>query len=159
MEAAINAYNALEGHADEKIFVDSSYTERFLMLRSAYNVNVVYAKIAALFDMDATKYSFDIVKDANDAFLALTEEERTAVPNADVLTTKISELSAAIGRDVDFSLSYEEHFKQETTPPPPPPKGLQSWVVVLIISASVIVLAGVAVVTTLLIRRKKSSTI
>jgi hypothetical protein len=129
------------------------------MLRSAYNVNVVYAKIAALFDMDATKYSFDIVKDANDAFLALTEEERAAVPNADVLTTKISELSAAIGRDVDFSLSYEEHFKQETTPPPPPPKGLQSWVVVLIISASVIVLAGVAVVTTLLIRRKKSSTI
>jgi len=162
MEAAINAYNALEGHADEKVFVDSSYTERFLSLRSAYNVNVVYAKIAALFDMDATKYSFELVKDANAAYLALTEDERAMVENAQVLTAKISELSAAIGRDVDFSLSYEEHFDQGVQGPGPgdeTPGGLDTWVVVLIISASVVALAGATVVTTLLIRKKKSSTI
>ena len=160
MEAAINAYNALEGHAEEKVFVDSSYTERFLTLRSAYNVNVVYAKIASLFDMDATKYSFEIVKDANAAYLALTEEERMMVENAQVLTEKISELSAAIGRDVDFSLSYEEHFEQDiSVTPPPKPTAPQTWVIVLIMSASVIVVAGATVVTILLIRKKKSSTI
>jgi hypothetical protein len=160
MEAAINAYNALAAHTDEMMFVDSSYTERFQTLRSAYNANVVYAKIAALFDMDATKYSFEIVKDANAAYLALTEDERAMVENADVLTTKISELSAALGRDVDFTLSYEEHLEEEIIEPTPtPPTGPKTWVIVLIISASVIVLAGAAVVTTLLIRKKKSSTI
>ena len=162
MEAAINAYNALAVHTDEQMFVDSSYTERFLALRSAYNANVVYAKIAALFDMDATKYSFEIVKDANAAYLALTEDERAMVVNADVLTTKISELSAALGRDVDFTLSYEEHINQGIVDPTPGPQtssGPKTWVIVVITSASVIVLAGAAVVTTLLIRKKKSSTI
>ena len=126
MEAAIGAYNALQGHSEELEFVDNAYLEKFFKARSAYNVDVVTALIAHLFDMDATKYSFEKVKEAHDAYHALTEEEKALVVGADTLQTKIKELSVAIGRDIDFSLTYEEHFPEkqpdETDPIDPEPE-------------------------------------
>ena len=164
VEAAINAYNALMRHTEELEFVDDSYVEKFLKVRSAYNVDVVESLINHLFDMDATKYSFEKVKEAHTAYNALTAEEKALITGADTLQTKISELSAAIGRDVDFSLAYEDHFPKEDTDGSGPsddtngePNGGFPITFVIACVAAVVVLAGGAVITVLLIRKKKSA--
>lgn len=160
VEAAINAYNALEGHAEEKPFVDASYFEKFERIRSQYNVNVVDGKIAHLFGMYNTEYCFNQLKDVNAAYLALTDEERAAVKNPDVITAKIAELSAAMGKTVDFSLTYAQHFAEENTGVTPPPVDNENdtskmMMIVIIVAVSVLVVAGIAVIVFLILKKKR----
>ena len=159
MEAAINAYNALQGHTEELKFVGSSYIEKFNAARVVYNVDVVESLIAHLFDIDATEYSFEKVKEANAAYLALTDAEKALVTGSEKLQTKIKDLSAALGRDVDFSLSYEDHLPKEPEGPigPDEPEPKPFPTVLVIVCAAVLVVAAAGVVTLLLIRKKKSA--
>lgn len=160
--AAINAYNALEGRSDIE-FIDEALIERFLKARSEYNVSVVENKIAHLFDMDNSKYSFDKVKDARAAYLALTEKERAMVSNAMVLENKISDLSAIMGVNPDFSIDYEAHFPDAPDAPDDPAdpgsqgKDSSTLVIVIIISASVLVAASAAFAVVLFLKKKKVS--
>ena len=160
--AAINAYNALEGRSDIE-FIDEALIERFLKARSEYNVSVVENKIAHLFDMDNSKYSFDRVKDARAAYLALTEKERSMVSNAMVLENKISDLSAIMGVNPDFSIDYEAHFPDAPDAPDDPAdpgsqgKDSSTLVIVIIISASVLVAASAAFAVVLFLKKKKVS--
>ena len=164
IDAAINAYNALDGKTDEMAYVDDAFVAKFNQARSEYNISVTEDKIAHLFDMDNSKYSFDIVKDARASYLALTEAERALVKNASVLDVKIADLAAAMGKTPDFSLSYEDHFPKEPDAPteePQPNGGLKAWQIVLIVCASVVgaaLVAGGAVFTVIFLKKKKALT-
>ena len=143
INAAINAYNALEGKAEMDL-VDSSYFERFNKARSEYNVSVAENKIAHLFDMDNAKYFYDLVKDARTTYLALTDAERALVKNAQALDTKIAELSEAMGKTLDFTLTYEEHFpEEEPIVDDQNDDGLETWAIILIVVGGVLVLCGI----------------
>jgi hypothetical protein len=123
IDAAINAYNALEGHADEMQFVEAALIERFQQARVQYNVSVAENKINHLFDMACNEYSYEAVKDARAFWLTLTEAEQALVSNKDRLNTKIEELSTVMGKELDFTLSFGEYFpeeNQDTTTPEPP---------------------------------------
>ena len=114
--------------------------------------------------MHATKYSFDKAKEAYLAYNALTAEEKALITGAETLQTKISELSAAFGKDLDFSLTYEELFPEEDQPNEPDapviggeePAEFPIAIVIIACVAAVIIIAG-AVITVLLIRKKKSA--
>ncbi len=160
---AINAYNAIEGSANMDI-IDESYFTRFNTARSQYNVSVAENKIAHLFDMANAKYFYDLVKDANTTYLALTDEERAEVKNSERLESKITELAAEMGKTLDFSLEYEDYFPQnEDLPPEDTPaegndgEGIDMWVIIVIIAAVVLVLGVGAAAVVLLMKKKKSA--
>ena len=165
IEAAIVAYNALEGREDAA-YISASLVEKFNKARSEYNVSVVEHKIRQLFDIDNSKYSFDKVKDANAAYLALTEDERIRISNVDVLENKKSDLCAVMGINPDFSKEYEDHFVSDDPVIDEPPviddpidggdenNGLA---VVLIIVGAAVLLAGAAVVAFILLKKKKAT--
>ena len=160
VEAAINAYNALEGHAEEKPYVNNSYFEKFEKLRSQYNINVVDGKIAHLFGMYNTEYCFNQLKDVYTTYQALTEDERAGVKTPDVIDAKIAELSAAMGRPVDFSLTYAEHFADEnggTTPPPVDGEKNSSTLIVVIVAVAALVIAGIAVAAIMIGKKKNAA--
>ena len=162
VEAAIGAYNALESHTDEKPFVDAAVYTKYEKACFDYNVDVVRNKIAHLFDMDLTKYSFELVKDAKEAYNALSDAERAAVVNSSRLDEKISELNTLYGKEIDFSKSYEENLPEQEGPEAPEPPadddhGPKTWVIVLIAVGGVLVLAGAAAATIILIRKKRST--
>ena len=121
VDAAINAYNALEAHADELSLVDDALISRFLEARKQYNVSVAENKIAHLFDMDRSEYSFEQVKDAREFFLSLSDEERALVYNAAVLDEKIEELTVAMGMTPDFDKSFNQHYPETNEPVVTPP--------------------------------------
>ena len=164
VNAAINAYNALMGHAEEKTFVDDSVFTAFETARRAYNVDVVEAKIAHLFDMDKLEYCFNNVRDAKKAYDALTAEEKALVTNASVLEEKITALNELYGKTVDFNLTYAENLGEENqggtdiTPSDPlPGPRIETWVIVLIAVGGVLVLGGAVTVTVILIKRKRKT--
>ena len=165
VEAAINAYNALEGKSDEK-YVDASVVAKFNKARSEYYVSVAENKINHLFDIDNSEYSFNLVKDARASYLSLTEDERAAVSNALVLENKISDLSAVMGVNPDFSLTYAEHFPQAPeepeapeTPDSPADEPAEenddgTLMLVIIISASVVGAAVIAFAVVIFLKKR-----
>ena len=169
VSAAIDAYNALVDREDELALVDSSLieklVEKFNKARSEYYVSVAEGKIAKLFGMYNNEYCFNIVKDARESFLGLTADEQAAVFNADVLTEKIAELTAAMGVTPDFSKTYSEHFASEEPPVTDDPSenpsdgddGNKTLVVILIVVGSVAMLAAAGFVGFVLLKKKKAS--
>ena len=156
VEAAINAYNALEAHSEEFVFVDSEVIAKFERIRTKYNVNVVDGKIAALFGMYNTEYHFNLLKDATAAYNALTDDERALVKDGAVLASKKTELEAAMGVDVNFDLSYNDHFVKEEIKDEDTEEKSFPWLVVIIVVASVAVAAGAGVAVLLVLKKKKS---
>jgi hypothetical protein len=112
VERAINAYNALEIKPEDMKFVSDDLIAKYTKARSEYYVSVTEDKINHLFGMYNDEYSFELLKDARASYLALTDGERAQVKNAAVIDAKIVELSTAMGRDVDFSISYSQHFPE-----------------------------------------------
>ena len=163
VDAAIGAYNALERHEDELAQVDTALIERFHAACSEYNISVVENKINHLFDMYNSEYSFELVKDARASYLALTEEEKKQVDNAATLDEKIAELATAMGKELDFSISYADHFKVEepddpgVTPPVVEPKPAVDPIVIVVIAVAAVLLIGAGVVTVILLKKKKAA--
>ena len=158
MDDAIIAYNALEKRADEKSFVDSSVFEKFAALRSAYNANVTYGKIRAIFELYKDEYSFNSVKAARASYLALTEEERALVSNAAILESKIEELSAVFGCEIDFDLEYADYVpEEEGNNEEPKPDGNNLVTIIIIVASAVVVLALAAVGIVIFLKKKKSA--
>ena len=170
VDAAVTAYNALEGHSEERKFVSDELLDLYKKACREYHVSVAENMIAHLFDMDNSEYFYNLVKDANLYFNGLTDEERALVSNTERLTQRTSELSAAMGKELNFELSYADYFKSPENPPvidppagddnpeqPAPNKGMAPWVIVLIVTGSVLVVAAAAVAVMLILRKKKSS--
>ena len=157
IEAAINAYNALAAHEDEKQFVSAETIAKFERARVLYNVNVVDGKIGRLFGMYNTEYCFNLLKDATEAYLALTDEEKEMVSSPETLDSKKAALALAMGvEDIDFSLSYSENLPTEEPPVDPPvDDGPEGWVIALIVIASVVVAGGVGACLYFFVFRKK----
>lgn len=162
--AAVNAYNQLMGKAEEKALVEAAYFEKFAIARSQYNVSVVENKLNHLFDMDNSKYSYDLVKEARALYNALTDAERAELSNGAVLEDKIAALATAMGKTLDFSKTYEEYFPAQNTPTEPPVddttdgNGGKTWVIILIVSASVVGVAAVCVAVFVFLNSKKKRT-
>ena len=158
MEAAINAYNALEAHADEMQFVDDNSMEKFERLRSIYNVNVVEGKLARLFGMYNSEYCFNLLKDATSSYLALTEAERAMVNAAGTLDEKKAQLAAAMGVDtIDFNLTYAQNLPaKDPSEDPGADDGSDAVLIIIIVSASVLVLAAAGAVVFFLLKKKKA---
>jgi hypothetical protein len=164
IEEAIGAYNALENKAEELKFVDESYITKYLAACSDYNVSVVENKINHLFDMYNSAHSFNAVKDAREAFLALSAEEQARITNGAVLDQKIADLKTAMGKELDFSLTYEDHFKaddgDDPVDPPvinPPAEGPDLIVIICIVAGGVLLVAAGVVVALVLLKKKKST--
>ncbi|MBE6621072.1 MAG: hypothetical protein E7625_06910 [Ruminococcaceae bacterium] len=159
IDAAINAYNALANRKDELAQVDTALVEHFMKVRSEYNISVAENLINHLFDMYSNEYSFEKVKEARAALLALTAEEQARVSNASVLTTKMEELAAAMGVEFDFTKTFAQHFPDEpvVTPPDDPttPEPDNTGKIIVIVAVSVVVLAAVAVTLVWLLKNKK----
>lgn len=168
---AINAYNALQGHTDELAMVSEDLINHFNRACVEYNVSVAENKINHLFDLDRSEYSFEIVKDARAFFNGLTAEEKALVSNADKLNTKIEELKAVMGKDVDFTKTFAEHFPSEnqgsdpgeTQPTQPTQPGTRGQNeadnnVVLIVVIALVVVAGIAVGVVVFLKKKKPET-
>ena len=181
IDAAINAYNALEGKGEDK-FIDAALVERFEKARSEYNVSVAENAIAHLFDMDKSEFSFERVKTAKALFDALTADEQAAVSNAQRLTDKIEELGAVMGVAPDFTKTFAAHYPEENTPTVPPEKDPEDttdaptppdetepkpWLIAIIVVASVLtvavvvvaVVAGVTFLVVAIIKKSKKRSI
>lgn len=165
IEAAINAYNALEGRSDAD-YIGDELLERFYKARREYNVSVAENKINRLFDIDNSKYSFDLVKDARATYLALTDAEKDMLTNALTLENKISDLTAAMGVNPDFSITYEEHFPDvpdtptdpgDSTPDPEPDKGDNGMVKIVIVVASSVVGAAIVALAIVIFMKKRAA--
>ncbi len=160
IDDAIVAYNALEKHSEEKIYVDDAIVEKYNAARSAYNVNLVESKIVRLYDIYKDKYSFDKVKEARAAYLALSEGDKAKISKelSDKLTAKITDLNDAFGTEIDFNLNYEDYISEDT-PEPPANEGLEWWAILLIVVGSVVIVGGAATVVVVIIIRKKKKTV
>ena len=156
VDSAINAYNALAIKAEELKLVDESLIERFNKARTEYNVSVAENKIKHLFGMYNDEYSFELLKDARATYLALTDAERALVSNGTVIDAKVAELSAAMGKTVDFSISYAEHFVNDSGDLTPPDNPNASGKVAIIICASVLGAALIAAGVFFLLKAKCS---
>ena len=100
------------------------------------------------------------------AYLSLTEDEKAEVKNALTLENKISDLSAVMGVNPDFSLTYEEHFPEapeepETPEAPEPPADEPdgedddgTLMLVIIISASVVGAAVIAFAVVFFLKKR-----
>lgn len=165
VNAAINAYNALEKRPAELAMVDTALVQRFLQARVEYNVNVVENKIDHLFDLDRSEYSFELVKDARASFLALTDAEKALVTNAAKLDAKIAELTAVMGKQPDFDLTFDAHYPSADVPSEEPgeptepadDKGMKAWQIVLIVVGSVLVAGGIAVGVFFILKNRKNA--
>jgi len=173
IEAAINAYNALENQPDDMAYVDSATVEAYRSARSAFYIDVAEDLLAHIFDIDNSEYSFNLLKDAKAAFDTLTDAEKEQVENASVLDTKLAELSSAMGVTPDFSKTYLENLPEPPVGPgedenpgegdkpgegEPPvggddePKEFPIAVVIIIIVA----VLGAAAVAFVVLKKKKS---
>ena len=163
IEDAITAYNKISGKESEMAYVDEAYVTKFNEACSQYNVSVVENKLAHLFDMDMTKYCFELVKDARASYLALSDAEKANVSNASVLDTKLAEFKAAWGKEVDFNLTYEQNLPVQEPPVEEPPTtddpngGLDTWVIIVIIVGAVLVAGAAAVAVVLILKKKKTA--
>ena len=144
MDDAIMAYNALEKRAEEKAFVDSSVFEKFTTLRSAYNANVTYGKIRAIYEVIKDEYTFNAIKEARASYLALTDDERALVSNAAELETKIAQLSEVFGRDINFDLTYADHITDDGGEDLGPDGGNGAVVVIIVVSVVVVLALAAA---------------
>ena len=157
---AIKTYNALVDKEDMKL-VAQEYVDKFMAARSQYNVSVAENKINHLFDMANGKYFYDKVKDARETYLALTDAERAAVSNASVLDTKIAELAAAMGKELNFELNYEDYFPADVPDDPTDPgdndnKGPNVVPIIIgVIAGAVAVIAIAGLGVTVLLKKKK----
>jgi hypothetical protein len=107
-----------------------------------------------------TEYCFNQLKDVFTEYNALTEEERASVKNPEVIDAKLAELTAAMGTEIDFSLTYAEHFPEDPEDPVEPPVITDPdniLTIVLIIAAAVIVIAGIAVALVVVLKKKQKS--
>lgn len=171
METAITAYNALAGHAEEMQYVGEETFTRYFAALKAYKVSTVENLIAHLFDMFADEHSYSSVKQAVLAYEALTTEEKALVSNTERMETGVQKLSAAMGKELDFSLEFADYYKApdnvdppvgDDTPPAPvepeqpgEPEKSKTWVVVLVVSLAVLVLAGVGVTVFVILKKKR----
>ena len=99
------------------------------------------------------------MKDARATFLALNAEEQAQVSNALTLENKISDLTAAMGVNPDFSLTYAEHFPEEQKPDEPAAPGDDDGnivTVIIIVAASLVAVAGAAVAVVLILKRRSA---
>ena len=150
VENAIFNYNAMLANGEE-VYVDESVIAKYEAAVTAYNVDRVESLIDHLFDMDKSEYSFNKVKAARAAYLALTEDERALVSNKVRLDDKLIDIRDAFGVDLDFTKEYSDYVTEEENPPTENPpandhkNGLKPWAIVLIVVSTVLVAGGVAV--------------
>jgi hypothetical protein len=157
IDAAINAYNALEGKADELASVDVKLIEHFKKVRAEYNISVVENKIARLFDMAKTEFSFERLKDARASFQALTADEQARVSNASLIDTKVAELAAAMGiEEIDFTKTFDENLPELPPDITVEPEPYNTLKIVLIVTGSVIAVAAIAVAILVFIKKKRT---
>jgi len=166
VDEAIVAFNALEGHADEKVYVSDDIYAKFNSARTEYNVHNTIWKIDHIFDVFNTKHSFDTVKDARATFMALTEEEKAMITNSELLTKSIADLEAALGCKVDFSLTYEDHLPKSEDPTVGDTttavtdvtgNGASKVVIIIVVAIAVVVVALVAVGAIMFIKKKNTA--
>lgn len=154
VEEAIGAYNALQGHSEENIYVTADILDKYEQACLEYNVSVTIDKINHLYDMDMKEYCFNAVKDAYTSYNALADAEKSLVSNYAVLEQKISDLKTLYGKDIDFSLTYQENLPVVEEPTDDTPEKKFPWVLVIIIAASVLAAGGAAVVVVIFIKKK-----
>ena len=165
VEAAINAFNALENKPEELAQVDAEIIARFEALTVKFHVDVVEDLINHLFDMYNSEHSFNSLKEARAAYLALTDAERALVSNGSVIEEKITQLTAAMGKTPDFELTYEDHFPDEpgtgdepgTEPGTGEPEPSNAGIIVLIVVISVLVVGGAAAGVVIFLKKKKEN--
>ena len=159
IEDAIGAYNALQGHSEESIYVTADLLAKYEQACAEYNANIVEDKINHLYDMDMKEYCFNAVKDARAAYLALNETEKALVSNYAVLEGKINDLNTLYGKEIDFDLTYAENLPANEDPTDDTPDKKSPWVIIVIIVASVLVAGGAAVAVVFIIKKKKTAAV
>ena len=100
------------------------------------------------------EYCFNAVKDAYTSYNALDDAEKSLVSNYAVLEQKISDLKTLYGKDINFSLTYQENLPVVEEPTDDTPEKKFPWVLVIIIAASVLAAGGAAVVVVIFIKKK-----
>ena len=138
-----------------------------MLVIDGYLIDVAEDLIAHIFDINNSEYCFNLLKEAKAAFDVLTATERAQVANAGVLDAKLSELTAAMGKTPDFSLTYAENMPQTPDDPTEPPTGgddepgtgddePKAFPVGVIIVIAVVVVVGGAVVAVVVLKKKKN---
>ena len=168
VEAAIGAFNALQNHAEELALIDEALIGEFSRIRSQFYIDVAEDLLAHIFDIDNSEYSFNLVKEAKAAYDALTAEEKAQVVNASVLDAKLADLTAAMGKTPDFSLTYAENMPQAPDEPGnsgDPGEGEEpgggdeepsEFPVALVIIIAVVVVAAGSAVAIVVLKKKKN---
>ena len=174
MDAAIGAFNALEGRDEEYAAVGQEVIDRFLTARSQYNVAVVENAIEHLYSMYNSEYFYNQLKSARAAYMALSDAEKAAVSNSDRLNQKVTELTTAMGKgELNFELSYNDYFKADepTTPDEPTDEpnqggdnepvddeqGTPVWAIILIVVGAMLVFGGAAFGVVFFVKKKGSA--
>lgn len=146
---AVTAYNALMANESELKYVDDSLIAAFLAARQAYNADLVSYAIHKLYDMDATAYSYNALRNATNMYNGLTAAEKKLVANAQILSTKLEDLKSTMNvKEIDFNKEFSDYDLNPVKKPN----------LALIISLSCVggaLVIAAAVVTPILVLKKK----
>lgn len=151
MGEAITAYNFIMANVGELEYVGKDIMDRFEQARKLYNVDCVTYAIKKLYEMDATEYSYNALRNATLAYNALTDEEKQLVTNADILSAKLEELKAEMNvTEIDFTKDFADY---DLTPIDDNPTNLALIISLSCVGGALIIAA--AVVTPILVLKKK----
>lgn len=153
VDAATTAYNALS--ADDMPYIDQSLVDKFLAARKVMNADCVRYTISNLYDMDATEYSYNALRNAFAEYNKLTAEEQSMVSNASLLDVKLAGLKKALKvDDIDFENPFSVYAPKDDGDGNPAKDNL-ALIVSLSCVGGVLVLGGVAALVAVLVLKKK----
>lgn len=146
-------YNLLLKDSTELENASEDAIATFLRALEMRNASLAERQIQCLYDVDASKYSYDRIRAAYKAYSSLTEAEKILVSNSSVLLQKISDLETEFGQSIDFSKEYEAYTLKENSDG----KNSTVWIIAICSTVGGLALAGALLTTVLLTVKKKNS--
>ena len=107
--------------------------------------NTIYPLLRRLMKEDNSKYSYDRIRDAYNAYSKLTEAEKVLVTNQAVLYEKISALEEELDEEIDFSKEYDSYKNAYKTDVEEAKPASTNWIVIVcsVLGGAMLIAAGI----------------
>ncbi len=138
-------YNSLLASSTELTDVQEAVLAKYLKAKEQLNASIVTRKLEQLFDVDNSKYSYDRIRDAYNAYSKLTEAEKVLVTNQAVLYEKISALEEELDEEIDFSKEYDSYKNAYKTDVEEAKPASTNWIVIVcsVLGGAMLIAAGI----------------
>ncbi len=153
---ARTAYNALLAHPEQLEYIPKELIDEILAKDQQLNVMIVTDLINGIYFVDASKYSYDRIRNVYTEFNNLTVDEQNLITNKAHLDQAMSELATKMGCEIDFTKEFVDYDldiepeNPEVNPPQAKPVGL----IITLVVVGVVVVATATTVTIILLKKR-----